>query len=126
VFEVALLEQRAVVIAHAVLAVSFEIDQLIRHVQQQNSAFYGKGVNVVRSDDGLLIVGELVVEHPGMEMVGAGLNEGWFYEVGTDGQWTRKKHPEECPCGNDYVHQRHMSALSIIEEWLEKPEEFSA
>jgi hypothetical protein len=59
-----------------------------------------------------------------MTLERAGINQGWFYSVGADGHWTRQSHPEECPCGNSYVHERHMSALTIIEQWLDRPESF--
>lgn len=104
--------------------VGFEVDQLINHIQQIRKPTYGKGVSVTRDSEGLFIVAELVVDHPGMEMVGAGINRGWYYAVDAEGNWTRQTHPEECPCKNDFVHQRHMSALTIIEEWLGHPEAF--
>lgn len=105
--------------------VTFEVDNLIRHHRLERTALYGKGVAVLRRDDGLVEVAELMVEHPGMQMVRAGLNPGWFYKVDADGQWSRSRHPDECDCGNDYIHNRHMSALNIIEQWLEKPEDFT-
>jgi len=66
-----------------------------------------------------------MVEHPGMQMTRAGINHSWFYTVDALGHWTRTKHADECDCGNEYIHTRHMSVLNIIEQWLEKPEDFS-
>lgn len=102
--------------------VTFEVDQLIRYVRLERSSLYGKGVSVVRRGESLVEVCALMVEHPGMVMERAGLNQGWFYEVGSSGDWIRRQHQDECPCGNDYIHERHLSALTIIEQWLEKPD----
>ena len=101
--------------------VTFEVDQLIRYVRLERSSLYGKGVAVVRHGQGLVEVCALMVEHPGMVMERAGINQGWFYDVGADGKWSRRHDPGECPCGNDYVHERHLSTLTIIEDWLEEP-----
>lgn len=102
--------------------VTFEVDQLIRYVRLERSSLYGKGVSVVRRGERLMEVCALMVDHPGMVMERAGLNQGWFYEIGSDGSWTRRRHEDECPCGNDYVHERHLSALTIIEYWLGTPD----
>lgn len=105
--------------------VTFEVDNLIRHQRTERTALYGKGVSVVDRDGGMVEVAELLVEHPGRQMTRVGINQGWFYSVDAEGEWTRTKHAEECGCGNNFIHERHMSALGIIEQWLEKPEEFS-
>ncbi|MBV8891620.1 hypothetical protein [Bradyrhizobium sp.] len=73
----------------------------------------------------LIELSELMVEHPGLEMTGAGMVPGWFYRIDDSGIWTREAHPDECDCGGDKVHLRHISALYIVEAYLAAPEQFS-
>ena len=58
------------------------------------------------------------------DMTGAGMIRGWFYRVGDDGRWTREANPDECDCGNDRTHLRHVSALHIVEAYLAAPDRF--
>lgn len=104
-------------------AVSFEVDTLIQHASQENSCLYGKGVSV-SLDNGLFHVGELMIEHPGPEVTGAGVNAGWYFEKSDTGQWQRVSHKEECPCGDTFTHTRHLSMLTIVEDWLRDPTNF--
>jgi hypothetical protein len=102
----------------------FEIDELIQHVNMRGKVVYQKGILVTAHEPNLIELAELMVEHPGLDMTGAGMNAGWFYRVGDDGVWSREANPEQCGCGNDKVHLRHISALHIIEAYLANPEEF--
>jgi hypothetical protein len=102
----------------------FEIDDLIQHANMGHLTFYQKGIGVIPRDKGLFEVCELVVQHPGLDMTGAGFNKGWFYRVGTDGVWTRESHPDECDCGSAAVHDLHISALQIAEHFLQEPKGF--
>jgi hypothetical protein len=101
----------------------FEIDDLIQHANLGHMTFYQKGIGVIPRD-GLFEVCELVVQHPGLDMTGAGFNRGWFYRVDAEGLWTRESHPEECDCGSALVHELHISALHIAEAFLREPEGF--
>jgi hypothetical protein len=105
--------------------VAFEIDELIKHVNMRGMLIYQKGIVVTAHEPTLIELCELSVEHPGLDMTGAGQQSGWFYRVGDDGLWTREAHPDQCPCGKDSVHLRHVSALHIIEAYLATPEKFS-
>ena len=106
-------------------SVAFEIDDLIQHVNMRGMVVYQKGIVVTAHEPKLIELCELSVEHPGLDMTGAGMNRGWFYRVDDDGMWTREANPEQCDCGNDGVHLRHISALHIVEAYLATPEEFS-
>lgn len=105
--------------------IAFEIDELIRFAETGPSYIYGKGLLVNRKKNGLVEVGDLVVDHPGMQIRGAGANRGWHYAVEADGSWTRTLHADDCPCGDDDRHERHLSALTILEDWLTSPEQFA-
>jgi len=98
--------------------VSFEINQLIQHVRFEHTAIYGKGVTIAQRDDDFVEVGELMVEHPGLRLTRAGMNAGWHYKINSDGIWERHQHKDDCPCGNEHVHLKHLSALTIIETQL--------
>jgi hypothetical protein len=106
-------------------AVAFEIDELIQHVNMRGMRIYQKGIVVRAHEPKLIELCELSVEHPGLDMTGAGLQMGWFYRVSDDGIWTYEAHPDQCPCGKDSAHLRHISALHIIEAFLATPEKFS-
>lgn len=43
---------------------------------------------------------------------------GWFYELDAHGRWKRVLTPEEGACGNDSVHEHHLSGMTIIERHL--------
>jgi hypothetical protein len=103
-------------------SVAFEIDELVQHATMRGTALYQKGIAVTAHEADLVELSELLVEHPGLEMTGAGLNRGWYYRVGQDGLWTREAHANECDCGKDRVHQRHVSALHIVERYLTEAE----
>jgi hypothetical protein len=106
-------------------SVAFEIDELIQRVNMRGMVVYQKGIVVTAHEPTLIEVCELSVKHPGLDMTGAGQQSGWFYRVGDDGLWTREAHPDQCPCGKDSVHLRHVSALHIIEAYLATPEKVS-
>ena len=99
----------------------FEIDDLIQHAPHQGHFLYSKGVSVARKSEGLIEVGALLVEHQGLELLGAGLNAGWYYRPDASGNWNRVHHPEQCPCGKADVHGRHLMALKMIDSWLAEP-----
>lgn len=106
-------------------SVAFEIDDIIKHASMQNTVLYQKGVAVLAHDPRLIEVCELMVEHPGLDMTRAGINQGWYYRVEESGEWARVSHVRQCPCGNEEVHTRHISALHIIEAFLAAPEDFA-
>jgi hypothetical protein len=106
-------------------SVAFEIDELIQHANMRGKVLYQKGIVVTAHEPTLIELSELMVEHPGLDMTGAGMNPGWFYRVDDNGMWTREVNPEQCDCGNDGVHLRHISALHIVEAYLAHPEDFS-
>lgn len=105
-------------------SVAFEIDELIQHITMRGMIIYQKGIIVRAHEPQLIELCELAVEHPGLEMTGAGINGGWYYRVSEDGLWKREENAEQCSCGNDKVHLRHVSALHIIEAYLFAPAKF--
>lgn len=106
-------------------AAVFEIDDIIQYAVSQDSIQYQKGVVVQMRGEDLVELSELIVEHPGLEMTAVGISRGWYYRFGENDLWVRERHPEECPCGNEAHHLRHISALHIIEEYLKDPESFN-
>jgi len=102
----------------------FEIDELIQYANMGHLTVYQKGIAVVPHEESLFEVCALFVEHPGLDMVRAGLNHGRFYRIESDGLWVREPDKRECDCGNDSIHNEHISALHIIEAFLESPEAF--
>lgn len=103
-------------------SVAFEVDELIQHVNMSGTVLYQKGIVVTAHEPNLIEICELLVEHPGLQMTGAGINNGWYYRVYDNGLWTREEHAEQCDCGNESVHMRHVSALHIVEAHLTSPE----
>jgi hypothetical protein len=95
--------------------ITFEIDDIIQHSPHEGTSLYSKGISVRNRDGGLVEVGELMIEHPGMSLTRAGHVVGWYYEILADGLWKRVRHVNECPCGSDRPHLRHLSALHIVE-----------
>ncbi len=95
----------------------------MQHIEHENGFFYGKGISVAL-EEGVYHLGELMIEHPGQEVVGAGVNAGWYYKKSKSGQWLRVPHKDECPCGDTFTHIRHLSMLTIVEEWLRDPSGF--
>lgn len=99
-------------------SVIFEVNELIQHPTMRGKVLYQKGIAVTAHEHDLIELSALLVEHPGLDMTAAGLNRGWFYRVGRDGLWTRESHPDECDCGNEPTHLRHISSLHIAEYQL--------
>ena len=95
----------------------FEIDSLVRRPGRLTSE-YLKGFAISKFDNGLFSVADFVVEHPGCRMAGCGINKGWHYQITDDGKWVREITPDDCPCGNNSIHQHHLSMLTILEHQL--------
>lgn len=84
--------------------VAFEVDDMMMPPPLRGSTIYQKGIVAVAHEPFLIEIGELSVKHPGLELTAAGLNAGWFYRIGDDGEWVREEHPEQCECGGEAVH----------------------
>ena len=95
----------------------FEIDNLVRRPGSLTTE-YLKGFAVSKSDNGLFAVADYVVDHPGRQMSGCGINMGWHYRIAGDGRWLREVTPNDCPCENNSIHQHHLSMLTILEAKL--------
>ncbi len=104
----------------------FEVNHLIEHPTMGNTAIYQKGVVAWERSPGLFEVCELGVEHPGLDLIGASLTPGWHYRLHDDGCWYREANLDDCDCGESYVHERHISALHIVEAFLTNPDRFEA
>lgn len=105
-------------------SVAFEIDELIQHPTTRGRTLYQKGIAAIAHEPTLVQVSELLVEHPGLDLTRAGINPGWFYRIGKDGLWRREAQSEECDCGHEKTHLRHLSAMHIIEYHLANPKSF--
>lgn len=107
-------------------SVAFEIDELIQHPTMRGRTLYQKGIVAIAHEVSLVEICELVVEHPGLDLTRSGVVPGWFYRVGQeDGLWTREGHPDQCDCGHERPHLRHISAMHIIEYHLANPNSLS-
>jgi len=104
--------------------VAFEVSELLAHVQTERVAEYQKGVVITAHQKNLFEVGALIVEHPGLDLSGAGVNVGWHYRVGDGGIWVHETNEKDCPCDNLSLHKNHFEALKMIERYLENPREF--
>lgn len=101
-------------------SVAFECAELLRHPHLISRSTYQKGVAVVEEPNGVIALGELVVEHPGLDLISSGISRPWFYRADPNGTWTKESHPEECDCGDDSCHLRHLESLKIVEWMLSK------
>ncbi len=106
-------------------SVVFEASLLFKFPQHSNRPFYQKGVALNLIEPALVHVGALMVRHPGQEIDAAGVNRGWFYRVGEDGIWRREPSGNDCPCDSEWLHERHMISLYIIEQFLSDPAKFA-
>ncbi|MBL0866741.1 FRG domain-containing protein [Pectobacterium carotovorum] len=95
----------------------FEIDSLVRRPGRLN-ADYLKGVAVSKVERGLFAVADFIVNHPGRQLHGCGINQGWHYRIDNDGKWIRQISSEDCSCGNNSIHYHHLSMLTIIDSLL--------
>ncbi len=98
--------------------VGFEVDYLSRQPGLEHTDLYSKGISVRTYPDGLIEIGEITVNHPGFDLTAGGVNAGWYYRLTEDEKWERVSHEQECPCGHDFVHERHLAALTMIDRHL--------
>lgn len=104
--------------------VAFEIDDLVKHVPA-GVAEYQKGIVISPKEKDLVEVSQLIVEHPGQNLIGAGFDVGWHYRIDDRDYWNREKNENDCPCGHDAVHQRYFESLKVIEHFLANPKGFA-
>lgn len=98
--------------------VGIEINGLIRLPDWEIGSIYSKGLFLIREEDGSIIIGDLIIEHPGTLMVSAGTTVGWRYTIDETGRWVRTPHSNDCPCGNDFLHDHHLTILLRVEDLL--------
>jgi len=99
--------------------VAFETDNAIYYSGENNFGAYGKGVYLKLMDDDTICVHEIILEQAGMRPSDVGIARGWRFRV-TKGRWIRIKDADDCPCGNDAVHLRHLTFLSNVEAFWAK------
>jgi hypothetical protein len=97
--------------------VAFEVDDLIWIPETTTRNVWGKGLLVEMHGDNLISVGDLIVSHPGRKLASFGSNAGWSYRAQADGRWTRVPAVDDCPCGHEWRHRRHLESLAIIEHF---------
>lgn len=96
----------------------FESEGVIRHPEFHDSSFYMKGIILQKYDDGTVHVCELEADHPGTQLHGWSITQGWFYSISRNGQWIRRARAEDCPCGNDLRHELHFWTIIRFEDLL--------
>lgn len=104
--------------------VVFEAPTLVKFPQHVGGLFYQKGLALDLIEPDLIHLGALMVRHPGQQIDAVGVNRGWFYRLGQDRIWRREPHEDDCPCGTDWPHERHLASLHIVEHFLAEPTEF--
>lgn len=104
--------------------VVFEAPTLVKFPQSAGGLFYQKGLALDLVEPDLVHLGALMVRHPGQEIDAVGVNRGWFHRIGEDGVWRRERREDDCPCGADWPHERHLASLYIVEHFLAEPGEF--
>ncbi|WP_217884249.1 hypothetical protein [Sphingobium sp. GW456-12-10-14-TSB1] len=102
----------------------FEAPTLVKFPQHAGGLFYQKGLALDLVEPDLVHLGALMVRHPGQEIDAVGVDRGWYHRVGEDGVWRREPRDDDCPCGTDWPHERHLASLCIVEHFLAEPAEF--
>jgi hypothetical protein len=95
--------------------VAFEVDELIWIPETITAAHWGKGLVVEMRKGDLIAIRDLIVSHPGRKLTGFGTNAGWSYRAEANGHWTRVPARDDCACGHEWRHRRHLSSLAIVE-----------
>jgi hypothetical protein len=104
-------------LVHRVRRVAFEADELIWIPETVTRNHWGKGILVEMRENDLIAVCDLIVSHPGRKLTDVRANSGWSYRAETDGRWTRVPSLDDCPCGHEWRHRRHLESLAIIEHF---------
>jgi len=80
---------------------------------------YTKGIAVFQEDSELIGVYELTLVHPGTTISGMAVNHGYQYRWNNVGL-QRVPHKDDCPCGHEARHWRHLAALEALDSHLDK------
>jgi hypothetical protein len=99
-------------------AVVVEIDGLVRSPYNIGSQQYGKGIYIEIGDDGLVLVTELAVDHPGGRPAGCGITRGRYFQIADDCHWIAIEHDQQCDCGRIEHHAHHMIVAEHFEDML--------
>ncbi len=99
-------------------AAAVEINGLVRHPYDIRSQQYGKGIYLEKGEDGLILVTELAVDHPGGRPSGFGITRGRYFRPEADGRWTPVDHTEQCDCGHNELHDHHLVVAAHFEVLL--------
>ena len=95
-----------------------EIDGLVRSPYNIESHKYGKGIYIEIGDDGLVLVTELAVDHPGARPAGFGITRGRYFKITEDFHWVAIEHDQQCDCGRIEHHAHHMIVAEHFEDML--------
>ncbi|PVM90875.1 hypothetical protein DDF62_08700 [Caulobacter radicis] len=104
------------------VGVAVEIDGLVRHPQAQRSSIYSKGIYLEPQPNGVILLTELLTDHPGARPAGFGITRGLYFQADDAGVWTRVEHPEQCDCGSDLHHAHHLTVAEHFEDFLGDPD----
>lgn len=100
--------------------ICIEVNGLVRLPDWEVSDTYSKGIFIIKNDDYSVVISDLIVKHPGSVMISAGTTVGWRYKIDESGRWVRTFSPDDCPCGNNLLHDHHLSVLLRVEEILQQ------
>lgn len=94
-----------------------ELNGLISIPESKVNYEYEKGIMVELITDDTALISGLILEHPGKEVTGAGMIQGWYYRINGN-LWTKEHHVGECGCNNHLRHELQFSLLRIFEDGL--------
>jgi hypothetical protein len=100
-------------------SIIIEMDGLLRH-PQLGGCEYGKGVHLALLSGDLVRIGEIWVEQRGMRPLSYGTTQGRTYRIDGNKILQPEPRPDDCPCGNDAVHQHHLIIVLHIDGHLKE------
>lgn len=91
-----------------------ETEHMILLPAEIETTAYTKGVVIMRESNERVMIGELIIDHPGSKVAGIGITVGYMYRL--DGARLRRvPDQQDCSCGNEYRHRQHLVVLAGVE-----------
>lgn len=92
-------------------SIAIETDGIMRLLEFPNDCYYVKGVFINMTDDQLVQISSILIEHPGMQVAGVIVTLPWTYQITEECTWLRVMGAQDCRCNN---HQRHFHNFWIV------------